>query len=64
MLTVPGVSKGQYGPGLQWYQCYIGPVQGVRRLDQNGLTDDSSDLEAGKENGNKQMEDRTHTGEM
>lgn len=63
MLPVPGVSKEQYGPGLQRYQCYTGAVHGVGRLDQNGLTDDSSDLEAGKENGNEQMEDRTCTGE-
>lgn len=63
MLPVPGVSKQQHGPDFQRYQCCSGAVQGAGGLDQNDLTDDNSDLEAGKENGKQQVEDRTCTGE-
>lgn len=63
MLHVPGLSKEQHQPDFQRHRCCSGAVQGVGGLDQNGSTDDSSDLEAGKEKGKQQMDDRACTGE-
>lgn len=63
MLHVPGLSKEQHQPDFQRHQCCSGAVQRVGGLDQNGSTDDSSDLEAGKEKGKQQMAGRAYTGE-